>query len=204
LKIRDNIIGVVEDITLRHTILRDGENKRIIIPNALMNNEVVVNYDFIEENIKKSVDILLHHDSNIRNAKILIRDIISQHPKFINRRGNDINLSLEQAVPINITNVGEKGINMQLIITGRNILESNEIAFALLERLICEMPAVDAYFVRQDSVVKAENNTEQVSEMGQEEKIVTFEKLSDSIDNEVNSINVAGESGTGQGIQNTD
>ncbi|MBK8603844.1 MAG: hypothetical protein IPN87_12475 [Saprospiraceae bacterium] len=93
---------------------------------------------------------------------------------------------------------------MQLIITGRNILESNEIAFALLERLICEMPAVDAYFVRQDSVVKAENNTEQVSEMGQEEKIVTFEKLSDSIDNEVNSINVAGESGTGQGIQNTD
>lgn len=203
LKIRDNIIGVVEDITLRHTILRDGENKRIIIPNALMNNEVVVNFDFIEQNIKKSVDILLHHDSNIRNAKMLIRDIITQHPKFIKRRGSDINLSPEQAVPINITNVGEKGINMQLIITGRNILESNEIAFALLERLICEMPAVDAYFVRQDSVVKAVNNTEQKSEMGQDEKIDTFENLSDSIDNEVNSINVAGESDTGGSVQNS-
>jgi len=203
LKIKDNIIGVVEDITLRHTILRDGENKRVIIPNALINNEIVVNYDFIEENIKKSVDILLHHDSNIRNAKILIRNIITQHPKFINRRGNDKNLSPEQAVPINITNVGEKGINMQLIITGRNILESNEIAFALLERLICELPAVDAYFVRQDSIVKAEKYTEQKSEMGQDEKVGTFEDMSDSIDNEVNSINVAGESDTGGSVQNS-
>jgi small conductance mechanosensitive channel len=46
LRFKETVTGVVEDITLRHTIIRDGENKRVIIPNTLINNEVVVNYDF--------------------------------------------------------------------------------------------------------------------------------------------------------------
>ncbi len=46
LKIRE-LSGIVEDITLRHTVLRDMENKRIIIPNTVISNEIIVNYDKI-------------------------------------------------------------------------------------------------------------------------------------------------------------
>jgi small conductance mechanosensitive channel len=34
LRFKETVTGVVEDITLRHTIIRDGENKRVIIPNS--------------------------------------------------------------------------------------------------------------------------------------------------------------------------
>ena len=35
--------GDVEDITLRHVIIKDFENKRIVIPNTVISNEVIVN-----------------------------------------------------------------------------------------------------------------------------------------------------------------
>ena len=45
LKIKEIYSGIVEDITLRHTIIRDGENRRIIIPNAVIATEIIVNSD---------------------------------------------------------------------------------------------------------------------------------------------------------------
>ena len=157
LKIKDSIIGVVEDITLRHTIIRDGENKRVIIPNSIINNEMVVNYNFIDEYILKSVDILLHHESDIVAAKRVIRAIVMEHPKFVNIGDPFKSIDLQQSVPINISNVNEKGIIMQVIITGKNIVDSNKIAFVLFEKLITELPKAGAFFVRQEDMVKASN-----------------------------------------------
>jgi len=38
-----DITGVVEEIGFRHTAIRTGENKRLLIPNSLMNSNVVEN-----------------------------------------------------------------------------------------------------------------------------------------------------------------
>lgn len=161
LRVKDNIIGVVEDITLRHTILRDGENKRVIIPNALINNEIVVNYNYVEEFINKSVDLILHHESDIERAKILIRKIIMDHPKFLDTRDPSSSSSPESAIPIYISNISDKGITMQVVISGRGITDSNLIAFYLLEKLIIELPRVNAYFVQSD-MKKANFNVEDI------------------------------------------
>ncbi|MCB0811979.1 MAG: mechanosensitive ion channel, partial [Flavobacteriales bacterium] len=34
--------GTVEDITLRHTVINTFENRRVIIPNALISDEVLI------------------------------------------------------------------------------------------------------------------------------------------------------------------
>ena len=34
--------GIVEDITLRHTVIRDFENRRIVIPNAVISGECIL------------------------------------------------------------------------------------------------------------------------------------------------------------------
>ena len=41
--------GDVEDITLRHTVIRNFENRLIIIPNSVMNNETIVNSTLTNE-----------------------------------------------------------------------------------------------------------------------------------------------------------
>jgi small conductance mechanosensitive channel len=54
--VRDTLRGVVEDITMRHTIIRDFENKRIVIPNSIISDEVVVNSDLGDGKICRFVE----------------------------------------------------------------------------------------------------------------------------------------------------
>jgi small conductance mechanosensitive channel len=58
------LTGIIEDITLRHTVIRDFENKRIIIPNSMISEEVIVNSNFEDERICKWIDIGISYDSN--------------------------------------------------------------------------------------------------------------------------------------------
>lgn len=44
----ENIEGFVEDISLRHTVIRTFENSRIIVPNSIMNKAVLENVNFSE------------------------------------------------------------------------------------------------------------------------------------------------------------
>ena len=61
--------GVVEEITLRHTIIRNYENRRIIIPNAIISEETIVNSNLIEEKIKKHIEFGISYESNVDLAK---------------------------------------------------------------------------------------------------------------------------------------
>lgn len=44
-------IGVVEDITLRHTVINNFENKRLIIPNSIISTESVLNHTIEDSQI---------------------------------------------------------------------------------------------------------------------------------------------------------
>jgi small conductance mechanosensitive channel len=155
LRFKETVTGVVEDITLRHTIIRDGENKRVIIPNALINNEVVVNYDFLEENINKTVELVLHHTSNIAAAKSLIRDVLTVHPLIILNSNNADASSIEKIIPINVSSITEKGIFIQISIVSKNIENANRVSYDLLETLIVRMPQVGAWFAAMSDIAPA-------------------------------------------------
>ena len=76
----DHLKGVVEEITLRHTVIRDYEFRRIIIPNSLISESILVNSSIVEEKIKKQIDIGISYDSDIDLAKEIIREEITKHP----------------------------------------------------------------------------------------------------------------------------
>ena len=85
LKIKE-LTGVVEDITLRHTVIRDFENKRIIIPNAIISNEVVINSDFGDGKICRWIDIGISYDSDVDIAKEIMREAVLDHLLHIDPR----------------------------------------------------------------------------------------------------------------------
>ncbi|MFN8886453.1 MAG: mechanosensitive ion channel family protein, partial [Cyclobacteriaceae bacterium] len=49
IKIGQLYTGDVEDINLRHTTIKDFENRRVIIPNAVISNETIINSTIIDE-----------------------------------------------------------------------------------------------------------------------------------------------------------
>ncbi len=52
-------IGIVEDITLRHTVINNFENKRLIIPNSIISTESVLNHTIEDSQILSFNDFKL-------------------------------------------------------------------------------------------------------------------------------------------------
>jgi small conductance mechanosensitive channel len=78
--------GIVEEITLRHTVIRDYENRRIIIPNSLISDEAIINFNISDKRIRKHIEFGISYDSDINKAIRIIQDEIENHPLFIDTR----------------------------------------------------------------------------------------------------------------------
>lgn len=96
-----SISGRVEDINLRHTVVRTFENNRIIIPNATMNKSILENKDFGERKVCNFLMISISYDSDIDKAKSVIIEEALAHPKLIDvRTPEDIENKVPQVNPV--------------------------------------------------------------------------------------------------------
>ncbi len=86
LQFTDKKMGVVEEITLRHTVIRDYENRRIIIPNSVISEEVIVNSNFSDKKINKHIELGISYDSDVDKAIAIIQEEIENHPNFYDNR----------------------------------------------------------------------------------------------------------------------
>lgn len=78
--------GVVEEITLRHTAIKDYENRRVIVPNSIISEDVIVNSDIIDERIRQPIEFSISYDSNIDKAIEIIQQEAEKHPFIVDHR----------------------------------------------------------------------------------------------------------------------
>ena len=78
--------GVVEEITLRHTAIKDYENRRVIVPNSIISEDVIVNSDIIDERIRQPIEFGISYDSNIDKAIEIIQQEAEKHPFIVDHR----------------------------------------------------------------------------------------------------------------------
>ena len=101
-----SIIGYVEDITLRHTVIRNYENQRVIVPNSTMGKINIINGDYLDSNICKWVDFTVSHKANLDRAKRIILDEIIHHPMFMDGRSKKEKEDNMPIVPIKVIEWG--------------------------------------------------------------------------------------------------
>lgn len=65
--------GYVEDITLRHTVIKDFENKRIVIPNSLISTETIHNAHLKDERVMNRIPFGISYDSDVDIAIAIIK-----------------------------------------------------------------------------------------------------------------------------------
>ncbi len=75
--------GIVENITMRHVVLKRIDTLRVVVPNSKMNEYSVVNYSYDE--IPRSIlfRFPISYRSNIRQAKQVIGQVIKDSPYTI-------------------------------------------------------------------------------------------------------------------------
>lgn len=110
---RDGMRGVVEDIGLRHTVIRNFENQRIIIPNSIISNEILINSNFADTKICKLIDIGISYGSDIDLAKKIMAEEAAAHPLNIDNRTPE---DIEKGTPrilVRMMSLGDSSVNLR-------------------------------------------------------------------------------------------
>ncbi len=80
------ITGNVEDITLRHTIIKTFTNTRIVVPNSTMNSEIIENSNIVDSRASAYVDVTVAFESDLDKAIEILADVVGNHPKYLDVR----------------------------------------------------------------------------------------------------------------------
>lgn len=116
----------VEDITLRHTIVRSWENQRLIIPNEKLDNMTIVNHTIIDPEIMCRVEIGVSYDTDIDLARRLILEEASNCPHLA---------EVTEAPRVKVISHGDFSIGFRLYIWVPNMDESFSAKFWILEHV---------------------------------------------------------------------
>jgi small-conductance mechanosensitive channel len=123
----DMLKGVVEEITLRHTVIRDYENRRIIVPNSLISETILLNSSIVEEKIKKHIEFGISYDSDIDLAKKIIAEEIIKHPLFLDERLDEEKKKMKPEIAQRVIALSDFSVNIRSYVWAK----SNDDAFVL-------------------------------------------------------------------------
>jgi small-conductance mechanosensitive channel len=113
IKVGDRVTGRVEDITLRHTVIRNFENRRFILPNSLISSEIILNSSIIDEKIANFVFFSISYETNLDYAINVMREEVMKHPLLIDNRDQEELNSNEPVVVIRVVEVGDFAIKLR-------------------------------------------------------------------------------------------
>ncbi len=115
--LRTDLTGVIEDVNLRHTVIRNFENKRIIIPNSVISNEILINSNYNDDKIIKWVEIGISYDSDIKLARKIMQEEILAHPNFVDARTEEQIEKGDEIVPVRLISLGDSSVNLRALAT---------------------------------------------------------------------------------------
>lgn len=105
--------GTVEDITLRHTVIRDIQNNRIIVPNSKINSETIVNYHLNDERKKEKIEYIIDIDSDIDLASKIIKEEIINHPGYLELKNHDLE---NEELTVRVTKIDNGAITLRAMV----------------------------------------------------------------------------------------
>lgn len=127
-----NIAGTIEDITIRHTVIKTFTNSRLIIPNSIMNQEMIENNHMIDPKSSNFMDIQVSYDTNLDLAKKVLRECIEKHPETINPNGEET----EEYTTIFVREFAESGICLRGSVWTENIDVNFRVCSEIRENII--------------------------------------------------------------------
>lgn len=122
-----NISGVIEEITLRHTAIRTYENKRVIVPNSVMNSAIVENADYADSRVCVFLEVGVTYESNVQLAKQLLAETVAAQPDCLDVRTPDQKAEGVPEVQVVVLALADSAVTLRASLWARD----NATAFSL-------------------------------------------------------------------------
>ncbi len=140
--VEGNITGLVEDITLRHTIIKTFTNTRVVIPNSTMNKSIIENSNLIDSRASSYIDIQVAYESDVRKAIEIMSEVVGGHPKYLDIRTPEDIEQDKPKVKVYVRELGDSGISLRASMWTKTVDENfdacSDIRLQLKERYDAE------------------------------------------------------------------
>jgi small conductance mechanosensitive channel len=73
----------IEDMRLIHTIMRTWDNRRLVVPNSIFQNEVIINYSMSDPSVLVPVLVQVSYESDLSKAMQIMTEAARSHPECL-------------------------------------------------------------------------------------------------------------------------
>ncbi len=126
-------VGIVEDITLRHTVINNFENKRLIIPNSVISTDSVLNHTIQDSYILSFNNFKIGLTANIDLARTIIQEEVVKLPHVIRRAEQEDKQISPVDVDVRVIDIHSDHIHMRAYIWLNEPFKEFKIKCALKE-----------------------------------------------------------------------
>lgn len=124
------ITGIVEDITVRHTIIRTFNNSKIVIPNSVMNKQMIENNSNRDSRAGNFLDVLISYESDLDKAISILEELVSTHELVL--------ITKQTPVKVIIRDLTENGVALRVQVwtkeVGENFMACSDIRKSVMEK----------------------------------------------------------------------
>ncbi len=109
----DGHVGHVDDISLRHTVINQLDNRKIIIPNSKMNSADIVNSSIGDPETCAAVEVGIAYDTDLKFAMDVMREECMKHPMLVDMRTPEDKAAGVPQVIIRVMELGDFAITLR-------------------------------------------------------------------------------------------
>lgn len=126
-------MGTVEDITLRHTVIRTFENRRLVIPNTVISEQTVLNSSIVDEKVCMFLEMRIGFGSDIDKAISILQSECMKHPSFIDNRSEEEKSNNVHPVVARVLSIGDSAVNIRAWVWASDPIKGFEMKCDLLK-----------------------------------------------------------------------
>jgi small-conductance mechanosensitive channel len=135
IRVGDKYQGVVEDITLRHTVLNTFENRRVIIPNSIISDEVITNSTIRDEATCEFIEVGISYESDLDRAMAVMAEECAAHPDCMDRRTAEELETGVPKVPVRLVLIAESSMVLRAAAWAKDPVTSRSMHFDVNRRI---------------------------------------------------------------------
>ncbi|MDQ8185766.1 mechanosensitive ion channel family protein [Pelagicoccus sp. SDUM812002] len=114
-------IGTIEDITLRHTVIRALENKRLIYPNSVIDTEPIINWSIRDETAQKFMFISIDFESDLKRAESIILEVAAAHKDLLDFRTEEEKAGGQPLVDVQLLDFNNSMVNFRVPLWAKDL-----------------------------------------------------------------------------------
>lgn len=126
-----NISGTVEEVTLRHTVIKTINNQREIIPNSILKDLIIENSDFVDNEIVLFEEYAIAYNADIEKAIEIVKEELLRicQVKF---KGKNKDIEFPK---VRVVKWDSSSINLRAYVWGNDLTEAYDNLFELNKSL---------------------------------------------------------------------